>query len=270
MNTVQKIIKYLALALAISIIAGIAVGVLQLAGLLVNIDRSEASSEPPIIQTIGEDVTALDMDLKGIDLEIRRGTAFTVETDSSSISIKLQGSKLVIKENNSWLQKNTGTLWITLPEGFAFHEVEIDAGAGEMKATALTAKELDLSLGAGKVTFTDLIVSEKAEIDGGAGSIQIQGGTVQNLDLDMGVGELNLTAVLTGKNQIDCGVGKVSLVLIHPETYSIRLDKGIGDATYCDEPMESGTVYGTGESWVEIDGGVGSISVDLAEVGIKD
>lgn len=270
MNTAQKVIKYLALALAIAIIAGIATGGLQLAGLLVNIDRSEAPLENPVGQTIGENVTALDMDLKGIELEIRKGTAFTVETDSSTISIKLRGDTLVIKENNSWLQKNTGNLWITLPEGFAFDNVEIDAGAGDMKVDDLSAKELELSLGAGKVLFTNLNVSEKAEIDGGAGQIIVQGGTIQNLDMDLGVGELSLTARLTGKNQIDCGVGKTDLMLIDPDTYSIRLDKGIGEATLRDEPMKNGTVYGSGATWVEIDGGIGSISVDLAYEAIED
>lgn len=270
MNTAQKVIKYLALALAISIIAGIAMGGLRLAGVLVNIDRSEASLESPVRKTVGENVTALEMDLKGVELEIRKGTEFTVETDSSTISIKLRGNTLVIKENNSWLQKNTGNVWITLPENLSFQEVEIDAGAGDMRVDALSAKDLELSLGAGKILFTDLNVSGKAEIDGGAGAIDIQYGTIRNLDLDMGVGELNLTARLNGKNEIDCGVGKVDLTLIDTEAYSIRLDKGIGEATFRGEAMNNGTVYGSGETQVEINGGIGKISVDLAEEGILD
>ncbi len=270
MNTAQRIVKYLALALAVIILIGIVGGGLKLAGLLVHMDRNEAPLKTPVTQTIGENVTALEMDLKGVELEVRKGAAFTVETDSSTISVRLRGNTLVVRENNSWLQKNTGNVWITLPEGFTFHETEINTGAGDLHIEGLSTEELEMSLGAGKLYFSDLNVLRKAEIDGGAGQIILQNGTIQNLDMDLGVGELNLTARLTGKSQIDCGVGKVDLMLIDAEAYSIRLDKGVGEATYRGEPMKNGTVYGTGEAWVEIDGGIGSITIDLAESGIED
>ena len=80
----------------------------------------------------------------------------------------------------------------------------------------------------------------------------------------MGVGELNLTSELSGKSSIDYGVGETNLVLIGEEDdYKIELDKGIGEAWLDGRKMSDDSVYGAGENYIEIDGGIGELNVSF-------
>ena len=82
----------------------------------------------------------------------------------------------------------------------------------------------------------------------------------------MGVGKLSLTSKLTGNNKIDSGVGEMNLSLIGTlEDYKISLDKGIGNATINGDNMKDNNTYGTGNSKLDIDGGIGSIDIDFIE-----
>ena len=121
---------------------------------------------------------------------------------------------------------------------------------------------LDIELGAGELKAGELVATYQAEIDGGAGSITINGGRLNNADIDVGVGELNLTSELSGKSSIDYGVGETNLVLIGEEDdYKIELDKGIGEAWLDGKKMSDDSVYGAGKSFIEIDGGIGELSI---------
>ena len=128
----------------------------------------------------------------------------------------------------------------------------------------ISTKNLDLELGAGKVDINQLIVLKDTEIEGGAGKITIKDGDIHNLDLEMGIGSLSLTSKLTGNNHIDAGVGEINLNLLGTmNDYNISLDKGIGSATLAGNSMDDNTQYGTGSNKIDIDGGVGSISIDF-------
>ncbi|MDD6478721.1 MAG: hypothetical protein PUF48_02765 [Oscillospiraceae bacterium] len=49
------------------------------------------------------------------------------------------------------------------------------------------------------------------------------------------------------------------------EDYKIEIDKGIGEAKLEGESMKDDSVYGWGESRIEIDGGIGAIYIEFAE-----
>ena len=86
-----------------------------------------------------------------------------------------------------------------------------------------------------------------------------------NLDLDIGVGEAELKSRLTGSCSIDYGVGELELTLAGTqEDYCITLDKGVGTATLDGVKMTGGAVYGDGETFIGIDGGIGEIRVGFA------
>ena len=80
----------------------------------------------------------------------------------------------------------------------------------------------------------------------------------------MGVGELNLTGELSGKSSIDYGVGETNIVLLGTDDdYKVKLDKGIGEATIDGIKMSDDSVYGAGKNYIEIDGGVGELSISF-------
>ena len=47
-----------------------------------------------------------------------------------------------------------------------------------------------------------------------------------------------------------------------PLAWKIKLDKGLGNATLNNEKMDSTTYYGNGTNLIEVNGGIGSISIN--------
>ena len=87
---------------------------------------------------------------------------------------------------------------------------------------------------------------------------------INNLDLDIGMGETNLTAKLKGKSDIDAGVGNVNITLLgNKEDYKIDIDKGLGNINIDEDSFDVDGTYGTGETFIKVDGGVGNIKVDF-------
>ena len=78
----------------------------------------------------------------------------------------------------------------------------------------------------------------------------------------MGIGKFELASNLTGRNDIDAGVGKLDLNLLDSiENYSIKADKGIGSITINRKEVSDSMQYGNGDTIIDIDGGVGSIEI---------
>ena len=137
------------------------------------------------------------------------------------------------------------------------HKVEIET---------LACDVLELSLGAGKADIKNLTANSNANIDGGAGELNIDGGKLCNLNLDMGVGKLTLKSRIEGKSDLDYGVGETDLILLgSKDDYKIKLDKGIGEARLDGESMRDDSVYGSGENFIEIDGGIGEINIEFSK-----
>ncbi len=272
MSTLQKVIKYLALAFAIfiivSIISGILYGFYGLSNVLgLKKSKKEYTENLEEIAMNIEDsqVSKLKIDLEYSNLKIQKGETFKSESNSSDITCIQKNNQLVIQEkNHNWFSRNNASeLVVYIPENMLFDEIKIEAGAGEVYIETLEAKELDFEIGAGKVAVQNLEVSRQAKIDGGAGKVEILSGTINDLDLDMGVGEFILKSKLTGRNDIDSGVGRLDIDLTdNTENYTIKVEKGLGSIRIDGKEVENNKVYGDGETYISIDGGVGSIIID--------
>lgn len=263
MSQTQKIIKYLALALAFflifTIISITTQGLLAVTNIFETDDRVMEKLEE---LKITEDASVLDIEVKTANIIIKQGEKLKVETNNKYINIKESNNKLFIEEtkHNFFGKSSSSDLIIYIPSNLTFDGVAINSGAGKIGIANLSTKNLDLDLGAGKVIINNLNVLESTSIDGGAGKISILNGSIYNLELDMGVGELELSAKLNGNNEIDAGVGRISLNLIGTD-YKIKVDKGIGSTSINGNDVKDDTYYGEGNNIVDIDGGVGSIDI---------
>ncbi len=272
MTQTQKIIKYLAIAFAlfliVTIISAILSGIYGLANVL-GLARSNENIITEDLKVISngiKDIGTLKLELAFTDLEIKTGDSFKVETNNSKMSFTENNGNVKIKDenHNSFINNNyTSNLIIYIPEDMiALDEVSIDAGAGKIRIESLKTQGLYLNLGAGETEIKNLNVTNECDIEGGAGRISILSGAIKNLDFDMGVGEANLTANLTGKSDIDAGVGNLNITLLeNKEDYQIKIDKGLGNVSLDGQRLEMNRVYGTGESYVEVNGGIGNIRV---------
>lgn len=280
MTTIQKIIKYCAIAFAIFIIVSIVSSILfglnafsEIVGFAKQERKKESSN---IIQNeVGRDektekefdntqIAKLKIDIEYATLTIQQGDKFKVASNTSNIEAKQTEDELVIREKNVNLfrQNNPRRVIITVPKDTILDTIKIEAGAGEINIEKLECKKLDLDIGAGRTTIQDLNITQKAKIEGGAGRVEILSGEIANLDLDMGVGAFKLVSSLSGDNKINAGVGRLEIVLKDGmDKYTIKTNKGIGSITVDGKQATDGAVYGKGENNIKVEGGVGSIVI---------
>ena len=273
MTSIQKVIKYLAIAFAIflivSIISTITAAIFALSGILgLKQDIEQSMNSEMVATDLGNnDIRTLDIEIAFTNLTIKTGETLKIETDNNNINYRQDNQKLEIKEKNknwfvNYVEKE---LILYLPEDIEFEKVKIATGAGKIDIETLKTEKLLFELGAGETEIQDLNVSKECEIDGGAGKLSILNGAINDLDLDMGVGEVNLTSNITGKNEINAGVGSLNIDLQgEKDSYKIQADKGLGSIKIDGKEISDGEVFGNGENYIEFDGGVGNIKIDFA------
>ncbi|MGN0527287.1 MAG: DUF4097 family beta strand repeat-containing protein [Acutalibacteraceae bacterium] len=268
MTSLQKAIKYLAMAFAIFLSVSIIGGLLSaLAGIsFIFSDKDKDAVGEMQVYPIDGEISSLSLSVNGARLLVETGEAFSVESNHKYISVNTDNGKLRIKETKDDISvfSDAATIKLTIPAGFVFDDATIETGAGEVKINTLSADNLCITLGAGEAEIKNLTANSRAELNGGAGELTINGGLLRNLELDMGVGELTLKSRIEGKSSIDYGVGEADLTLLGSrEDYRIELDKGIGEAKLEGENMNDGSVYGAGENHIDIDGGVGELNIEF-------
>ncbi|MDD6276650.1 MAG: DUF4097 family beta strand repeat-containing protein [Clostridia bacterium] len=267
MTTVQKIIKYLAMAFAIYLVVMIFGGLLSALGLFTVFFGGESVTDASEVYSVSQNISELKIEINAADFVIQSGDSFALTSNLKRLSVKENNGCLTVNEKFKLnVNYKNAKLVLTVPDKTVFDKVEIKTGAGKLVIDSLTAKEIDLDLGAGEAVIGKLNASEKSSVNGGAGKITIGSGTIKNLDLDIGVGEIYLTGKLTGESEINCGVGGAEITLNGGrENYCIEADKGIGNITVDGTDVKDGAVVGIGSDTVEIDGGIGSANIVFAE-----
>lgn len=265
MNQMSKIIKYLAIAFAFFLTVNIAFaifyGILSLTHLFDN-DTTTENLKPLEVTKLSKQ---LDIDVDCINIQIKAGNEFSIETNNKYITSNVTEDKLTLKEKKKlWFSKKNSELIITIPSSYVFEQVKINSEVGNITIHDLMTQDLSLDLGAGIVQIYNLTVLKKAEIDGGAGSIEIANGKIHNLDLDLGVGKTSLTASLSGNSEINAGIGEVHITLLGvSDDYQLLVNKGLGTVTIDKQEVKNDTIYGNGENKVTVDGGIGNMQIEF-------
>lgn len=267
MITSNKIIKYVAIALALSLTVGITLFIITAITQFGNIFIKSNSNENYEEIKTNTSFSILNIDVETINIVIKEGTNLKIETNNKYLKIEEKADKVFITEKKHSIFKNDDSdLIIYVPDELIFDIVALESGAGRVNIEQLKTRKLDFDLGAGKVEIDSLTVLTNAEIEGGAGTISINNAVINDLELDLGVGKVDLTANLTGYNQINCGVGSSNINLIgSPTNYKIKVDKGIGNVALENEKITNNTYYGTGNNIVDIDGGIGKIAINFKQ-----
>lgn len=275
MTTAQKIIKYFAIAFAIflivTIISTILTGgyaLLRAFG-LIHTAKNVITEDLKVISSEIKEVSTLQIDLAFTNLYIKIGNDFKVETNNSKITFTNDNGNVKIKEENlNWLNDNNeSNLIIYIPEDMiAIDETEIETGAGKINIEKLNTQSLYLELGAGDVHIENVVATVETKVDGGVGKTELKSCEINNLKANLGMGEFVFSGKLTGKSEIDSGVGAIRIKLMDDKkNYTINVSKGLGNAILDGQKLETDRVYGTGENYLDIDGGVGEIKIDFKE-----
>ena len=272
MTTLQKVIKYLALAFAIFLTVSIVGGILSAVGLLGSLFSDDDAEWGDVIgetknYTVSSEISDLNIQINAADFYIKEGNSFSVESNLKNLEVDEKNGCLTLKDltkiklNGSNAYENAVlTIWV--PVGTVFDNVNIKTGAGRFTVDSLSAATIGFELGAGDVTISKLIAEKSANIEGGAGRITISDGAIKNLDLEMGLGQLNLTSALTGDCNLDSGVGEMNVTLLgSKDDYELDIEKGIGNITIDGKNVTDFGSSGNGANEVDIHGGVGAINV---------
>ena len=272
MTTLQKVIKYLALAFAIFLTVSIVGGILSAVGLLGSLFSDDDAEWGDVIgetknYTVSSEISDLNIQINAADFYIKEGNSFSVESNLKNLEVDEKNGCLTLKDltkiklNGSNAYENAVlTIWV--PVGTVFDNVNIKTGAGRFTVDSFSAATIGFELGAGDVTISKLIAEKSANIEGGAGRITISDGAIKNLDLEMGLGQLNLTSALTGDCNLDSGIGEMNVTLLgSKDDYELDIEKGIGNITVDGKNVTDFGSSGNGANEVDIHGGVGAINV---------
>lgn len=276
MTSIQRVIKYCAIALSIfiiiNIISAISFSMYMLANILgLNKEKqTQIADSEKIVTNFEEDsnIATLNIKLRVSNLVIKTGDILRAESNNKNITCKQNNNKLVIEEkNNNWFsRKYENELIVYIPENIVFETIKIETGAGDIKIEKINTKNLSLEVGAGKVEIKKLNVSEQANIEGGAGKVEILSGDIHNLNLNMGIGKFTINTKLIGNNKIDAGIGKLDINLNNKkEDYTIKANKGIGTISIDENQIMDDKNYGEGNNVIKVDGGIGSIDIKFLE-----
>ncbi len=212
------------------------------------------------------EISHLEVDIGAADFSIKPGDTLHVETNHPHLILEEKKGRLILREKTHWGLNHNDWITVTLyiPPGTVFETSDITTGAGLVSIDTLSAENLSLQLGAGAVSIDSLTATQQADIDGGAGQVIISDGALHNLDMDMGVGELRLTSLLTGRCDMDCGITTTTLTLLgSSQDYRIDAEKGLGEITVDGTKLSNDQVYGSGETEVDISGGIGQITIEF-------
>lgn len=230
------------------------------------------SNEDTVLQEsktyeITSEIHSLEIRINAAEFTIERADSFSVVSNLKHLSVSEKDGVLTIVDE--WKGNQTYTdamLTLTIPADGVFEDISITTGAAKLTADALAGNDVMLILGAGDVNIKSLDAYSHADIKGGAGKITIAGGTLNDLDFEMGMGELDLTACLRGENDFALGVGESNITLIgSKDDYTVDIEKGLGSITVDGQPVSDYNSSGSGQTDVEIEGGIGAIHLNYRE-----
>lgn len=281
MSSFQKIIKYIgigfAVLLSITIIGGICAAIF---GVSVSMDGGK-NSEEAVSQTYSfEEFSAMDIDASVVDVIIKTGDGYGVETVDVAESMEVKvtgGGTLTISEDShdgwfSWTfwsnKKNwnkQSKVYITVPEGYEADRIVISAGTGNVTMSDFDMRKLEVDGGVGNISGSNL-KADVVDIDAGVGNIDYDNVEFGKCEVDSGVGNVTIQGILTGHCEFDGGVGDLDLTIEGSRSdYDLDIDSGTGSVRINGNKVEELRENNGSDNEIVIDGGVGSVLLEFMQ-----
>ncbi len=263
----NKGIKYFAIGLAIFLILLIISGCIYGLSYVYSFvtDKEEIVEVQPT-KYMENEIKSLDINLSASNLKITKGDNNTLDTNNKYVNLEIKDGILYIKEEKHHFYKNNKfEVNITLKDTI-YDYIKFETGAGKFNIDSLKTNNLIFNFGVGSGVINNLEVYNNAKIESGVGSVKILNGELNNLDLNTGIGKFLINSDIKGISKIDAGIGDLTLNLKQlKDNYKISLDKGIG-SIYIDGEKNSSKKIGDGYNTLDIDGGIGKISLNFDNI----
>lgn len=281
MTLLQKIIKYGAMIfgfyLAFVILSAIVFGIVSVFSISVGLDayRSHTTEQQitASFEETYEGVNNLDIKLDVSKLNVKSGDKFKVEVTNptNDFYCKMDGDTLKIRDDRTnfdlfgFTDEVIPEIVVYIPENQELKDIEIRAGVNETYIDQLVADEIDIESGVGKFTIGNL-KADVVNINGGAGETNIEASTINKLKLEAGVGKFVINSEIVEEAKVEAGVGQLIVNLKgKKQNYKVKTSTGLGSLLVDGEKAEDNQIIGDGNSYIEIQAGVGEVKVDFTE-----
>lgn len=221
-----------------------------------------------------------NFDLADVDnLNINIGAADLKFSDSSNESIDvtldgmntsqvyIEGDTLIICSQGSSMK---GKVEIAIPKSARFNDVNIEAGAAEMKDISLECNRITMELGAGDAKLSSLNVSDSATFEIGAGNLEIKNAAIADMDADLGMGNLEFNGLVSGNLTVDCGMGNAEFSFTDSaDNHNFDLEASMGNIEL-NKNKDSGlgnhmAIDNNADSDYVVECGMGNIEINFAK-----
>lgn len=222
-------------------------------------------------------VRALDIDLKGATLVIRRGTnpSWTAtDFEEGSIEVDTAGDTFRVRAarwRDSFPFGNLDSeprFELVLPADASLIDCSIKLGAGAVTIEELRANTFRLEGGAGSFRAKGFS-ADNATVKTGAGLVELDDATVRDLRVETGAGRIVLRGDITGSADISTGTGSVEFTLAGSEDdYRFTFARGLGSVRIGSDSwdgMGDGVAGNEGaDRLIKLSTGIGSVRIDFA------
>lgn len=186
--------------------------------------------------------------IQKLDMEIGGCAFYTQESDDEHIWLEVTNMhrfQAYVKDDTLHIKSKSaavsdwseGEIILYLPSGYGFVDVDMEMGAGNFTFTDLYSTEVSLEVGAGEVDIQNLTAADMSA-SVGAGYVWISGMQVTDLDVEIGMGAFSADGAVNGKADVACSMGNVEMMLEGREqdfNYSLEGAMGtiqLNDNTY--------------------------------------
>lgn len=186
--------------------------------------------------------------VKNMKIDIGGAALCFMESESDNFEIIINGKRkyryyesqgkfCLEGGKNNTIGNNNERVYLYIPSGKSFDEVEINVGGGLISIEELEAKKVELTVGAG-IIFSDGISCHDLEVEVGAGKAALEGIEADRMDIEVGMGSAYVQGGITSKIDVECGMGSIVMELDNAETdfnYEIECSAGsivVGGETY--------------------------------------
>lgn len=196
-------------------------------------------------------------DIRNLDLDMAGGSCIISESSDEYFHIYAESTKefqyyaehetLYIKGFDDitfhTLSVADNYIRLEVPKDFHFDNIELELGAGTIKADSLSAyNHINMEIGAGELTAKSLY-ADTLSADLGAGNVEIENASIKNSDLAIGLGNMTCSGIITGNLTAECGMGNLSLYLDdNYENHNYKVDLVMGNMTL-DQKDFHGFIY---------------------------
>lgn len=195
--------------------------------------------------TIGQPGEISADGIRNLELTLGAGQFYIREKDNDDgmISIQVQG----VGDCNYYTDEGTlhvesfkgnhfigedlsqNQIIIEFPKGSSYDEVELICGAGVAEVVNITANEMEIEAGAGEVRVHSANIT-KFSANIGAGRVESSDMTAQEVCLEVGMGECIYQGKILGELEAECDLGNMEIVVEGSESdYNYELECSAGN-----------------------------------------